>query len=40
MVTEQGGVKLNDETVKDVNALAGEGRLRVGKRTFVKVERG
>jgi len=36
---EQGGVKLNDEPVKDVNALASEGRLRVGKRTFLKVEK-
>jgi tyrosyl-tRNA synthetase len=37
---EQGGVKLNDEPVKDVNALVSEGRLRVGKRTFLKVEKG
>ncbi len=34
---EQGGVKLDGQTVNDVNVLAGEGVLQVGKRTFVKV---
>lgn len=36
---EQGGVKLDDSPIKDVNALAATGRLRVGKRTFLKVEK-
>ena len=34
---EQGGVKVDGQTVSDVNALAGEGVLQVGKRMFVKV---
>ncbi len=36
---EQGGVKLDGKTVSDINAMAGEGLLQVGKRVFVKVER-
>jgi tyrosyl-tRNA synthetase len=36
---EQGGVKLDGQTVNDVNVLAGEGILQVGKRMFVKVTR-
>ncbi|MBI3241974.1 MAG: tyrosine--tRNA ligase [Chloroflexi bacterium] len=36
---EQGGVKLDGQTVNDVNALASEGILQVGKRAFVKVSR-
>jgi tyrosyl-tRNA synthetase len=36
---DQGGVKLDDTPIKDVNASASTGRLRVGKRTFVRVER-
>lgn len=36
---EQGGVKLDGQTVSDVNALAAEGVLQVGKRAFVKVMR-
>lgn len=35
---EQGGVKVNEQVVKDINALATAGVLQVGKRTFVKVE--
>jgi tyrosyl-tRNA synthetase len=37
---EQGGVTLDGQKVTDVNAMAGEGLLQMGKRTFVKVERG
>jgi tyrosyl-tRNA synthetase len=36
---EQGGVKVDGQTVSDVNALAAEGVLQVGKRVFVKVSR-
>ncbi len=36
---EQGGVKVDGQTVSDVNALAAEGVLQVGKRVFVKVTR-
>jgi tyrosyl-tRNA synthetase len=36
---EQGGVKVDGQTVSDVNALASEGILQVGKRTFAKVSR-
>ncbi len=36
---EQGGVKLDGQTVADVNAMASAGLLQVGKRTFVKLER-
>jgi tyrosyl-tRNA synthetase len=36
---EQGGVKLDGKTVADVNAMAAEGLLRVGKRTTVRVVR-
>ncbi|MEK7786369.1 MAG: S4 domain-containing protein [Chloroflexota bacterium] len=36
---EQGGVKVDGQTVSDVNALAAEGVLQVGKRTFAKVTR-
>jgi tyrosyl-tRNA synthetase len=36
---EQGGVKLDGQTVADVNATASAGLLQVGKRTFVKLER-
>jgi tyrosyl-tRNA synthetase len=36
---EQGGVKVDGDTVKDVNAMASEGMLQVGKRSFAKVER-
>jgi tyrosyl-tRNA synthetase len=35
---EQGGVKLDGETVSDVNAPARAGLLQVGKRSFVRVE--
>ncbi len=37
---EQGGVTLDGQKVTDVNAMAGEGLLQMGKRIFVKVERG
>jgi tyrosyl-tRNA synthetase len=36
---EQGGVKVDGQTVNDVNAMAVEGVLQVGKRAFVKVVR-
>ncbi len=36
---EQGGVKLDGQTVTDVNAPASAGLLQVGKRSFVRVER-
>ena len=36
---EQGGVKLDGQTVSDVNAPAAEGTLQVGKRVFAKVMR-
>ena len=36
---EQGGVKLEGQTVADVNAVASAGLLQVGKRMFVKLER-
>ncbi len=34
---EQGGIKVNDKTVTDVNAKAEQGITKVGKRKFVKV---
>lgn len=34
---EQGGIKVNDKAVTDVNAKAEEGIVKVGKRKFVKV---
>jgi tyrosyl-tRNA synthetase len=37
---EQGGVKVNEQPVKDINAMAAVGVLQVGKRTYVKVENG
>ncbi|MBM4424528.1 MAG: tyrosine--tRNA ligase [Chloroflexi bacterium] len=37
---EQGGVKMEGQTVSDVNAMASEGLLQVGKRAFAKVIRG
>jgi tyrosyl-tRNA synthetase len=35
---EQGGVKLDNETVTDINALVKPGLFKVGRRNFVKVE--
>jgi tyrosyl-tRNA synthetase len=37
---EQGGVKLNEQPIKDINALAGEGVLKVGKLIYVRVTKG
>ncbi len=37
---EQGGVKVDCNTVDDVNAMASEGMLQVGKRSFAKIEKG
>jgi len=36
---EQGGVKVDGNTVNDVNAMASEGMLQVGKRSFVKIQK-
>lgn len=37
-VIDQGGVKMNDEPVSDMNAAVQEGILKVGKRKFLKIK--
>lgn len=37
---EQGGVKLDGETVTDINSVAKTGLLKVGRRNFLRLERG
>jgi tyrosyl-tRNA synthetase len=36
---EQGGVKLDDNVITDITALAEKGILKVGKRKFLKLQK-